>query len=178
MYFSSFVYFLVNVLLFSLSRCPEILVFYSLLPPNCRFLAPFLVVEYIPKDKGYPDSRRFASIPIDGPDRFVYDLRFRVNEVTALGAWLMWWAHWDGRGAALRVGTVTLHVCLLFIKCTEECSYVTGLAAVMAPYASLRDVKLATHRWDYVASLCLFERYHLLIRFNYWLKETVFERRF
>lgn len=108
----------------------------------------------------------------------MYDSRFRANLVTAVGAWIKWCAHWCGRYAALRVDSVTVLVDMRFIRCTEELSYGTRLVTFMARYTKLPDLEAATHSLGYVALLFLFELHHLLISFEYWLKETIFERRF
>lgn len=133
-----------------------------------RAVAPgaFFVGEYILKFKGYLDSHRLASLPMDGQHRFVYESRFGVSRVTAAGTWMKLWAHCGGRGAALRTDIVACPVDMPFIRYTTELHYVTRLTAIMACYENLRDEDFTTHSLNYISLLHPFDGHYLLTNFD------------
>lgn len=68
---------------------------------------------------------------------------------------------------------------ILFIRIflSGELPYLSCSAALTVCYANRRDQKFTMHGLTHFALLCRFERPHLIAKFEYWLQETVFERR-
>lgn len=151
--------------------------YFCFYPTELSPLAHFFVQKYIFWYEDYIDSRRPASIPINNKHRFVYDLRFRINWVTAVGAWMKRWAHWGGCNAVLHIASLAVLLDMLFICCTEELLYLSRFAAIMVRYVNLCDETFSTDSLHYLPLLCSSHWHHLLANCKYWLKETEFERR-
>lgn len=89
--------------------------------PNQRLpLSLFIVRKPILKYDDYIYSCRFASKPIDVQHCLLYGSRYGDNHATAAVGWTNRWAQWRGRCAALRTDSVTVPLCMPFIRCIEE----------------------------------------------------------
>lgn len=108
-------------------------------------LVPFLVGEYILKYEDYLDNRNFAYIPIDGQHQFVYDSRYAVDHVIAVRALIKRWSRRGGRGAVLRIDSVTvpsIYVSFVSMRSYRMCRGWRRLRFVMQTFAtrSLRRI--------------------------------------
>lgn len=61
---------------------------------------PVPVSDFICKYGAYLDSQRFAALCMNGESACVWNIRFRRNRGTAMGAWQMRWLLWGGHGAS------------------------------------------------------------------------------
>lgn len=129
-------------------------------------LVSFLVWEYILNYGSSLHSHWFASIPIDGHPRFVYKSRFGVNWATKVRVWIKRWAHWSGRGAALRLDSVVFLPDTPFNHYIKDLRYVSLLAAITVRYADLGDEAFITNNLNYVALPGPYDRHYLLKPWN------------
>lgn len=86
----------------------------------------------------------------DAECSWVYDDRYGLDQLSAVGGCVKRWIRWGGCGAVLRCDMET-HVDRLYIPCTKEKVYAHRLASIVRRNLSLVDDAPATRTLDHVA---------------------------
>lgn len=98
----------------------------------------------------YLDEKRFSFILLNGDRNFVYNSRYGVEPMSAIGGWIKYRKHWGGRSAIFRYDDVT-YFDMRLICCTEEVFYANSLGQGMQSDFRLHDNALITYRLEHVA---------------------------
>lgn len=146
----------------------EIAVLLSSAPVNFSSLVPFLIDKYIVAYHAYLDSSRFASMTIDGMNRFVNNSCYGVNRVTAVGEWMKRCQQWCCCGLSLRVASMLVLVDIPLTLCVQNIQYVAWLAKILARYVHLQEEVFMTQSPSYVTFRRPFDKHYLLANFDYW----------
>lgn len=138
---------------------------------------PLGVLDYARLHASCLDTQLFQLMRFLGERDWIYDNRYGVELLSAVGAWVKRWMHWGGQGAVARCDKAA-YVYILFIRCTEEQLFASNVVSIVGGSLTVTDDAPVTYDLDYVAFTRHYNTLHFVTSFDHWLKEIVCDQRF